>query len=69
MAINFDALRFMGVPQRKVELDTIRAFIEDGDTKRINFAYNQPTALKRAENPAQLSFTYKGSFYVTKGIQ
>lgn len=50
MAINFDALRFMGVPQRKVELDTIRAFIEDGDTKRINFAYNQPTALKRAEN-------------------
>ena len=40
----------MGVPQRKVDLDAIRAFIEDGGTKRINFAYNQPTALKRAEN-------------------
>ena len=50
MAIDFDAIKFMGVPQRKVDLDAIRAFIEDGGTKRINFAYNQPTALKRAEN-------------------
>ena len=49
MAINFDAIRFMGVPQRKVDLDVIRAFIEDGGTKRINFAYTQPTALKRTE--------------------
>lgn len=49
MAINFDAIRFMGVPQRKVDLDAIRAFIEDRGTKRINFAYNQPTALNRAE--------------------
>lgn len=40
----------MGVPQRKVDLDVIRAFIEDGGTKRINFANNQPTALKRAED-------------------
>ena len=39
----------MGVPQRKVDLDVIRAFIEDGGTKRINFAYTQPTALKRTE--------------------
>lgn len=50
MAINFDAIRFMGVPQRSVDLDAIRAFIEDGGTKRINFAYNHPTALKRVEN-------------------
>ena len=49
MVINFNAIRFMGVPQRKVDLDAIRAFIEDDGTKRINFANTQPTALKRAE--------------------
>ncbi len=48
MAINFDAIKFMGVPQRSVDLDTIRAFIEDEGTKRINFAYNHSTALKRS---------------------
>lgn len=50
MAINYDAIRFMGVPQREVDLDAIRAFIEDEDTKRINFALYHQNALRRIES-------------------
>lgn len=49
MAINFDAIRFMGVPRRTVDLETISAFIEDEDTKRINFALYHQKALRRIE--------------------
>ena len=47
MAINFDAIRFMGVPCRKVDLDDIRDFIEDENPKRINFANYHVNALRR----------------------
>lgn len=40
-------LRFLGVPRRIVDLDTISAFIEDEDTKRINFALYHQNALRR----------------------
>ena len=50
MAINYDAIRFMGVPQREVDLDAIRAFIEDEDTKRINlFIITMPCAVLKVK--------------------
>lgn len=39
----------MGVPRREVDLETISAFIEDEDTKRINFALYHQNALRRIE--------------------
>ena len=42
-------LRFLGVPRRDVDLDTISAFIEDDGTKRINFALYHHNALRRIE--------------------
>lgn len=40
-------MKFMGVPQRRVDLDVIRAFIEDESPKRINFASHHINALRR----------------------
>jgi hypothetical protein len=40
-------MRFMGVPQRKVDLEVIRAFIKDESPKRINFASYHVNALRR----------------------
>lgn len=39
----------MRVPQRKVDLEVIRAFIEDESPKRINFASYHANALRRVE--------------------
>lgn len=41
--------KFMGVPRRTVDLETISAFIEDEETKRINFALYHQKALRRIE--------------------
>lgn len=41
--------KFLGVPKRDVDLDTIGAFIEDDGTKRINFALYHQNALRRIE--------------------
>lgn len=42
-------LRFIGVPQRRVNLEIIRDFIEDEGPKRINFATHHANALRRTE--------------------
>ena len=44
-----DAIRFMNVPQKAVDLDVIRAFIDDENPKRINFASHHSNALRRSE--------------------
>lgn len=46
MAISFN-LKFIGLPQKTIDLDKIREFANDTSTKRINFAYYQPSALRR----------------------
>lgn len=43
-------IRFMGVPQKEISLDSIREFIEDTDTKRICFAYSHKNALRKVVN-------------------
>lgn len=40
---------FSKVPKKEVTLDDIRAFINDTDTKRINFATSHINALRKAE--------------------
>lgn len=47
--MRIDDLLFMGVPQRKVDLEEIRAFIEDESPKRINFDSHHANALRRIE--------------------
>lgn len=42
-------IKFTGVPHRMVDLDAIRAFIEDESPKRINFASHHARALRRVE--------------------
>ena len=42
-------LRFMGVPRHNVNLDVIRAFIEDDKPKRINFASYHTDSLRKIE--------------------
>ena len=44
-----DAIRFMNVPKKTVDLDVIRAFIDDESPKRINFASHHSNALRRAD--------------------
>ena len=44
-----DAIRFMNVPKKAVDLDVIRAFIDDENPKRINFASHHSNALRRSE--------------------
>lgn len=47
--MNLDFLKFLGVPQRKVDLEVINDFIEDYGPKRINFASHHVNALRRTE--------------------
>lgn len=42
-------IRFIGVPQKKVNINMIRSYIEDKGPKRINFASNHANALRRVE--------------------
>lgn len=49
MAIYFGEFVFLNVPCKKVDLDLIRLFIEDNNTKRINFASTHSNALKRVD--------------------
>ena len=42
-----DAIRFMNVPTKVVDMDVIRAFIDDENPKRINFASHHSNALRR----------------------
>lgn len=44
-----DAIRFMNVPKKTVDLDVIRAFLDDENPKRINFASHHSNALRRAD--------------------
>lgn len=41
--------RFMGVPRKRVDLEVIRAFIEDECPKRINFASHHVNSLRRVK--------------------
>ena len=50
----FRRLRFMGVPRHNVDLDAIRAFIEDEGTKRINFASHHADALCKIDDDEKL---------------
>lgn len=43
-----DIFRFMNVPKKHVDLDVLRAFIDDENTKRINFSSSHANALKKA---------------------
>lgn len=43
-------IRFMGVPQKEISLDSIREFIEDTGTKRICFEYSHKNALRKVVN-------------------
>lgn len=52
--IDIGDFRFMGVPQRKVDLEMIREFIEDESPKRINFASHHANALRRVEGNKEL---------------
>lgn len=47
-----DAIRFMNVPQKAVDLDILRAFIDDENPKRINFASHHSNALRKSTTPA-----------------
>ena len=49
-----DAIRFMNVPHKAVDLDVIRAFIDDENTKRINFASHHSNALRKSTTPAMV---------------
>lgn len=40
-------MRFLGIPKKAIDLDSIREFIEDTGTKRICFAFSHKTALKQ----------------------
>ena len=44
-----DAIRFMNVPKKAVDPDVIRAFIDDENPKRINFASHHSNALRRSD--------------------
>ena len=46
-----DSLLFKNVPKKTVDLDVIRAFIEDENPKRINFASHHANALRRNNKP------------------
>lgn len=43
-------IRFLGVPQKAIDLDSIREFIEDTGTKRICFAFSHKNALRQTES-------------------
>lgn len=43
-----DIFRFMNVPIKPVDMDVLRDFIEDENTKRINFSSSHANALKKA---------------------
>lgn len=47
MAFNFKGIMFMGLPQKEITIESIREFMEDEATKRINFASSHANALKR----------------------
>lgn len=61
MSINF---KFIGLPLKTINLDRITDFIKDPSTKRINFAYNQTSALKRGNNGVTgwLNLPFKETF-------
>lgn len=42
-------IRFLGVPQKAIDLDSIREFIEDTGTKRICFAFSHKNALRQTQ--------------------
>ncbi len=42
-------IRFLGVPQKAINLDSIREFIEDTGTKRICFAFSHKNALRQTQ--------------------
>ncbi len=44
-----DVIRFMNVPKKAVDLEVIRAFIDDENPKRINFASHHSNALRRSD--------------------
>lgn len=47
MAFNFQGIMFMGLPQKEITRESIREFVADEDTKRINFASSHANALRR----------------------
>lgn len=51
MIFNLD-FRFCNVPNKRIDIERILEFIHDDNTKRINFAYVQPYALRPAEGIA-----------------
>lgn len=49
MAFNFQGIVFMNLPTKEITIDSIRGFMADEATKRINFASSHANALKKAE--------------------
>lgn len=49
MSFNFSELAFLGVPQKTITLDNIRAVVEGDDTRRIAFASSHAGALKKTD--------------------
>lgn len=47
MIFNFQGIMFMDLPQKEITIESIREFMEDGATKRINFASSHANALRR----------------------
>lgn len=44
-----DTMQFLNVPKKDVDLEVIRAFIDDENPRRINFASHHSNALKRSD--------------------
>lgn len=44
-----DTIQFLNVPKKDVDLEVIRAFIDDENPRRINFASHHSNALKRSD--------------------
>ena len=47
MAFDLRGISLMGLPQKKITIESIREFMEDEATKRINFASSHASALRR----------------------
>lgn len=47
MAFNLDYIKFRELPQKEITIESIRIFMTDEATKRINFASSHANALKR----------------------
>lgn len=58
MAFNFQGIVFMNLPRKEITIDSIRGFMSDEETKRINFASSHANALKKVEKGGKITLPF-----------